>query len=153
MNNNVEKKKKNKNMYLNTTVIAPDTIKIYLPHLAEPINAKKVKKLYPEFAKMFDGKSYENTLLYYYKLNKNEYALEFEDEEAEAEVAEILNVKIIEEDLIFEEEKEGMLDIPCLDKEEVNNFKSELDYMRSKIKENNEKTIDHIPDVDFSEDD
>ena len=116
-------------MYLDQSVKAPQKLKIYLPHLAEPIHAKKVVKLYPEFAKLFDGKSYENTLFYYYKLNKNEFALEFEDAEAEAEVAEILNVKIIDD--VIEEEKEELIeDNKQLSEVQIKKFKEDIEDIR-----------------------
>jgi hypothetical protein len=116
-------------MYLNTEVKAPQKLKIYLPHLAEPIPAKKVVKLYPKFAKLFDGESYENTLFYYYKLNKAEFALEFEDENAEAEVAELLNVKIID-DVIEEKEEEIVEDNAQLSENQIKKFKEDIEDIR-----------------------
>jgi hypothetical protein len=54
-------------MHLDTRTECPKTLKLWLPHLEEPISARKVEKKYPEFAALFDGKSQENTLFFYYK--------------------------------------------------------------------------------------
>ena len=115
-------------MYLNTRTECPKTLKIWLPHLEEPMSARKVEKKYPEFAALFDGKANENTLFFYYKINKDEQCLEFIDEDAEEEVAELLGVTITEIELENEEE-----DAPIsrsLSEQEINEFRSHINDIR-----------------------
>lgn len=81
-----------------------------VPHKSEPMSARRIHKKFPEFAALFDGKSTENTLMFYYKKNKITDVYEFLDEEAEEEVAELMGVKILIEPIVDEdtEEKESL---------------------------------------------
>lgn len=53
-------------------------------------------KEFPEFVKLFDGQSKENTLLFYWELNIRYNIFEFIDAKAEEVVAELMGVKILE---------------------------------------------------------
>ena len=122
-------------MYIDVNVACPKAIKIYMPHLDEPIYASRVLKKYATFAKLFDGKAKENTLSYYYKLNKSEAVLEFIDEDMEAEVAELLGVGLTESQVVDEEavqeEAAGRL---MLTDEQVMDFKKQLEELRASMK-------------------
>jgi hypothetical protein len=122
-------------MYIDVNVACPKFIKIYMPHLEEPIFISRVIKKYVKFAKLFDGKSKENTLSYYYKLNKNESSLEFIDEEMEKEVADLLGVNILEKEIIDEDiAMEEAAKKNKLSDEQVTEFKKQLDEVRWSIK-------------------
>ena len=97
-----------------------------VPHKSEPMTARRIQKKFPDFAALFDGKSMENTLLFYYKKNKATDVYEFLDEEAEEEVAELMGVKILVEDIVDEdnEEKEG------LSPEQLVEFKEHMEDIR-----------------------
>ena len=114
-------------MYIDIGVECPSAIKIWLPHLEEPMKAKKVITEFPEFAAMFDGSGKENTLLFYYRVNKEEYCLDFIDEDAEEEVAELMGVTITEIDIKDDEEpvaKDG------LTKEDIDMFRAHINDIR-----------------------
>jgi hypothetical protein len=118
-------------MHLNIETICPNSLKIWLPHLDEPIAAKKLAKEYPEFAALFDGKSTENTLFFYYKLNTQEQCLDFIDEDAEEEVAELLGVAITEFELADEEAFAGELESKELTDEDVAAFREHINDIRN----------------------
>jgi hypothetical protein len=122
-------------MYIDVNLECPKFIKICMPHLEEPIYISRVIKKYVKFAKIFDGKARENTLSYYYKINKNDGVLEFIDEDTENEVADLLGVgilekEIIDEDLVMEEAAEKNK----LTEEQVAAFKEQLSEVRWSIK-------------------
>jgi hypothetical protein len=122
-------------MYVDVDLKCPKYVKIYMPHLEEPIYISRVIKKYVKFAKLFDGKSKENTLSYYYKYNKNESVLEFIDEDMESEVAEILGVSILEKEIIDEEAAlEQASKQNALTADQVSAFKEQLDEVRWSIK-------------------
>jgi hypothetical protein len=122
-------------MYVDVDIQCPKYVKIYMPHLEEPIYISRVIKKYIKFAKLFDGKSKENTLSYYYKFNKNESVLEFIDEDMESEVAELLGVNIIEKEIIDEElALEEAAKKNTLTADQVSAFKEQLDEVRWSIK-------------------
>lgn len=122
-------------MYVDVDIKCPKYVKIYMPHLEEPIYISRVIKKYVKFAKLFDGKSKENTLSYYYKFNKNESVLEFIDEDMESEVAELLGVNIIEKEIIDEEVAlEEAAKKNTLTDDQVIDFKRQLDEVRWSIK-------------------
>ena len=122
-------------MYIDVNMECPKFVKIYMPHLEEPIYISRVIKKYVKFAKIFDGKARENTLSYYYKFNKNEGVLEFIDEEMESEVAELLGVGIIEKEIIDEDlEMEKAAEKNKLTEEQVAAFKEQLSEVRWSIK-------------------
>lgn len=96
-----------------------------VPHKAEPMSARRIQKKFPDFAALFDGKSMENTLLFYYKKNKITDVYEFLDEEAEEEVAELMGVQILVEEIADEDaEKEG------LSPEQLAEFKEHMEDIR-----------------------
>jgi hypothetical protein len=122
-------------MYIDVNIQCPKCVKIYMPHLEEPIYISRVIKKYVKFAKIFDGKGKENTLSYYYKFNKNESTLEFIDEDMESEVAELLGVGILEKEIIDEDvamEEAAMKN--KLTDEQVAAFKEQLSEVRWSIK-------------------
>lgn len=123
-------------MYLDIGVKCPDKALFMVPHLVEPIKAKKIVKKFPEFAKLMDGEGKENTLLFYWKLNKKEGVYEFIDAYAEDEVAKLLGVAIYEgEDKDEEEACEGR----PLTQEEINDFYEFIDEFNQGMKEWEEK--------------
>lgn len=70
-----------------------------VPHRADPMTAKQIRKEYPEFAKLMDGTCTENTLLFYYKKDKTTEDNEairfvFQDELAEEDIAEMMGVEV-----------------------------------------------------------
>lgn len=67
-----------------------------VPHKRDPMTVKEIMKELPEFAKEMNGDGEENTLLFYYKKNKESEAPHyvFQDEDAEADVAEMMGVEI-----------------------------------------------------------
>ena len=122
-------------MYVDVDVQCPKYVKIYMPHLEEPIYISRVIKKYVKFASLFDGKAKENTLSYYYKFNKNESVLEFIDEEMESEVAKLLGVSIIEKEIIDEDvAMEEAAKKNTLTADQVAAFKNQLDEVRWSIK-------------------
>jgi hypothetical protein len=115
-------------MFLDTKTECPKSLKMWLPHLEEPMSARKVEKKYPEFAGLFDGKAQENTLLFYYKINKEEQCLDFIDEDAEEEVAELLGVTITE--IQLEDEEDAKPISRSLSQEEINEFRNHINDIR-----------------------
>ena len=111
-------------LYLDIDVKCPQTMKVRLPHLAEPIN---VTEAVPEFALIFDGASKENTLLFYYKINKEEDCLDFIDDDAEEEVAELLGVTITELDI---DDNDSPIADGELTQEDTNMFRNYLSTVR-----------------------
>jgi hypothetical protein len=121
-------------MYIDVNIKCPDCIKISMPHLEEPIYISRVIKKYVTFAKLFDGKARENTLLYYYKLNKSDSTLEFIDEDMEQEVADLLGVTLIEKEYVDEEQQ--MMEYAAKNKltpEQITAFKQQLDEVRRQL--------------------
>jgi len=122
-------------MYLDVNMRCPKCIKLYLPHLDEPVYISRVMKKYVKFAKLFDGKAKENTLSYYYRFNKDESVLEFIDEDMETEVADLLGVKLTNTEVVDEESMlaENAAKNKLTD-EQVHDFKRQLVEMRDSIK-------------------
>ncbi len=67
-----------------------------VPHKPDPMTFKQLSKDFPEFVKMFDGQSHENTMGFYWKLNKQTKVYEFIDADSEEEVAELMGVQFYE---------------------------------------------------------
>jgi hypothetical protein len=121
-------------MYLDIDMKCPKCVKVYMPHLDEPIYISRVMKKYVKFAKIFDGKAKENTLSYYYKFNRNESVLEFIDEEMETEVADLLGVQLTSTQVVDEEAAmEEASAKNRLTDEQVHDFKKQLEEMRESI--------------------
>lgn len=103
-----------------------------LPHKDEPMSAKAIQKRYSKFADIFDGQSLENTLSFYYKKNKETGVYGFIDEDAEAEVAELLGVKVrVFKDTSIEEEEEAAS--AAMTTKDVGTFKEHMEDIRSGI--------------------
>jgi hypothetical protein len=119
-------------MYLSVGRRCPTHALFDLPHKDEPMSAKAIQKRYPKFADIFDGQSLENTLSFYYKKNKETGVYGFIDEEAEAEVAELLGVKVkVFKDTSIEEEEEATS--AAMTTKDVGTFKEHMEDIRSGI--------------------
>ena len=57
-------------MYLDKKTKASLDLYFDVPHKLEPMSVKQLMKKFPEFAQTMDGTCEENTLLFYYKKNK-----------------------------------------------------------------------------------
>lgn len=123
-------------IYLDVRCKCPDNFLFYVPHLLNPITAKKFRKDFPSFAELMDGESKENTLLFYWKYNKQENVYEFIDEESEDEVAELLGVKIYEGG---DEDEDENPENRALTSEEVQQFRESLKEFHEGMKEWNER--------------
>lgn len=103
-------------MYLSRGRLAPKDALFDVPHKRDPMTTKEILKELPTFAKAMDGTATENTLLFYYKKNKDERVLFndedaketdyyiFQDQDAEEDVADMMGVEI---GVFSEEEDEG----------------------------------------------
>jgi hypothetical protein len=113
-------------MFLAIGKPVPPKAKFDVPHKAEPMRFREIVTQFPEFVAIFDGEAEENTLLFYYKFNKQRSVYEFKDADAEEEVAELLGVQIAE----FEEESEENADAQHEDRplteEEIQTFREHL---------------------------
>lgn len=102
---------------------------LIVPHRREPMTVREIEKEYPDFARLFDGQSEENTILFYWKRNK-EKVYEFRDADDEEEVAELMGVEcLVEEEPDSEPEKMSLIGEP-LGEEEMNDFKSHMDDIK-----------------------
>jgi hypothetical protein len=120
-------------MYLSIGAKCPSKTLFYVPHLPAPITAKQFCKDFPDFAKLMDGQATENTLLFYWKYNKQENAYVFVDEDAEDEVAELMGVALYTgED---KDEEEDAPDNRALTEEEIADFREKLKEVRDGLKE------------------
>jgi hypothetical protein len=112
-----------------------------VPHKPEPVTAAYLMKRFPEFANEMDGSSEDRCLLYFWKRNKETKVYEFQDEEAEDEVAEILGVRIYNEEEEKEKAKQKYLqETRALTEEEIKDFKEELARVSKEIKQFNNTT-------------
>ncbi len=102
-----------------------------VPHLEKPISSRRIIKNYPNFAKIFDGQSVENTLSFYYKKNKLTNVYELIDEDAEIEVAELLGVEIKS----FDIEDEDVSKSKGLSEEQIKDFKEQLKEIKGALEE------------------
>lgn len=121
-------------MYLSKKQICPSTALFDVPHKPKPMTAAQIIKKFPEFAKEMNGTSDDSCLLYFWKRNKETKIYEFEDEEAEQEVAEMLKVKIYDE--AAEKEKAAKLyaeQSRALTAEEIQSFKEELAHAKAEL--------------------
>lgn len=119
-------------MYLAIGRRCPRGAYFNLPHKDEPMTAKMIIKKYPQFASIFDGDCLENTLLFYYKRNKATDVYEFIDEDSEAEVADLLGVKVKTFHDDAEEEEDGIGQAP-LNEKQVASFKEHMQDIRQGI--------------------
>lgn len=123
-------------MYLSRKEKCSPTALFDVPHKAEPMTAARIEKKFPNFAKEMDGCGEERCLLYFWKRNKETKVYEFIDEEAEEEVAELLGVKVYNEEEEKEKAKQKYLEeTRALTEEEIKAFKEELSYASAQMKE------------------
>jgi uncharacterized FlaG/YvyC family protein len=123
-------------MYLDRKQICSPTARFDVPHKAEPVSALYIAKKFPEFAKEMDGGGEERCLLYFWKRNKETKVYEFIDEVAEEEVAEMLGVRIYNEEEEKEKAKQKYLEeTRALTEEEIRSFKEELAHASQQMKE------------------
>lgn len=83
-------------MYLDIDIRCPTSALFDVPHQCAPIRFQTLCKEFPEFVKLFDGQSKENTLLFYWKWNKRYNVFEFIDAKAEEVIATLMGVKYME---------------------------------------------------------
>lgn len=139
-------------MYLAVNVKCPLGIYFDVPHKEQPMSARKIIKRYPAFAKLFDGKSVENTLGFYYKKDKETGVHGFIDLDAEEEVADLLGVKILEFDVKNEDEIEENPD--RMNISQIETFKSHMSDIQEGLewlkKSSSNGTFDLESDTDSS---
>lgn len=119
-------------MFLDKKTKASLDLLFDVPHKLEPMTVKKIIKKYPDFAKTMDGSCDENCLLFYYKKNKETGIYEFQDDDAQEDIAELLDVKIKSFELKDEEEytvKEG------LNTEQLEKHKENIEMIREGLKQ------------------
>lgn len=123
-------------MYLNRKDKCAPTALFDVPHKSEPMTAAKIEKKFPEFAREMDGGGEERCLLYFWKRNKETKVYEFIDEEAEDEVAELLGVKVFNEEEEKEKAKQKYLEeTRALTEEEIRQFKEDLAHASQQMKD------------------
>lgn len=107
-------------MYIDFGISCPPNMLFSVPHKLKPMTFRQIQKCFPEFVQIFDGTARENTMIFYWKKNKDTLIYEFIDSESE-EVAELMNVKIYEgktEEELLEERPDNRQ----LTTTEINNF-------------------------------
>lgn len=123
-----------KKIFLSIGTPAPEKMLILLPHLRDPITIKKALQNHPTLYEL-DGESKDSTLLHYFKWNKEEKLLEPKDEEAELDIAFMLDVKIGEFEDKTEEDTDDAEDAPKeLTEEQKNKFHEHIDDIRAGLK-------------------
>jgi hypothetical protein len=128
-------------MYLNRKEKCPPKALFDMPHKPEPVTARYIEKKFPEFAKEMDGAGEERCLLYFWKRNKETKVYEFLDDEAELEIAEILDVELYDEAKEKEKARQKYLqETRALTEEEIRDFKEELAYVKQQLQEFNNTT-------------
>jgi hypothetical protein len=101
-----------------------------VPHRREPMSVRELEKAFPDFAKLFDGQSEENTILFYWKRNKDTKVYEFREADDEEEVAELMGVEcFVETETDGEPEKTDLIG-EALGEEEMSAFKSHMDDIK-----------------------
>jgi hypothetical protein len=118
-------------MYLDKKTKASLDLYFDVPHKLEPMTVKKIMKKYPEFAKTMDGSCEENCLLFYYKKNKDTGVYEFQDDDAQEDIAELLGVKVKSFELKDEEE----VTVHALTNEQVEKHKENIQMIRDGLKQ------------------
>ena len=126
-------------IFLDVRVPASRNLLFDVPHKSEPMKVSRIIKELPDFAKIMDGESKENTMLFYWKLNKQTGIYEFISEEDEDEVVELMGVNLCKE--VYEEEVDP--DAPInrpLNNEELKRHQENLDDIREGLKYLNKNT-------------
>jgi hypothetical protein len=118
-------------MYLDKKTKASSTLLFDVPHKLEPMTIKQIMKKFPEFAKTMDGSCDENSLLFYYKKNKDTGCYEFQDDDAQEDIAELLGVKIKSFELKDEEE----VTVDALTNEQIETHKENIEMIRDGLKQ------------------
>jgi hypothetical protein len=118
-------------MYLDKKTKASLDLYFDVPHKLEPMTVKKIMKKYPEFAKTMDGSCDENCLLFYYKKNKETGIYEFQDDDAQEDIAELLGVKIKNFELKDKEE----VTVDALTNEQIEKHKENIEMIRDGLKQ------------------
>lgn len=128
-------------MYLNRKEKCNRKALFDVPHKANPVTAAYIEKKFPNFAKEMNGAGEDCCLLYFWKRNKETKVYEFIDEEAEQEIAELLGVKIYNEEAEQEKARQTYIqETRALTQEEIRDFKEELAFVSQQIKEFNNTT-------------
>lgn len=122
-------------MYLDRKKPCPLYTLFDVPHRPEPMTAKQISQKFPPFAKEMNGASAENCLLYFYRWNKERKVYEFQDIEMEEEMAELLGVKIFEEN-----EEEPRHEMRDLTEEEHQIFREHIADIQEKLQRLKEET-------------
>ena len=118
-------------MYLDKKTKASLELLFDVPHKLEPMTIKKIIKKFPEFSKTMDGSCDENTLLFYYKKNKETAIYEFQDDDAQEDIAELLGVKI-KNFVLGNEEK---VTVDALTNEQIEKHKENIEMIREGLKQ------------------
>lgn len=107
-------------------------MKLRVPHQDKPMTVQQMEKTFPEFAKMLDGDAQENTIKFFWKLDKTSGIYEFIGPDEEDEVAEELGVElqVVEEE---PDEEFGELKGEALSAEAQAEFHAEMKEMRVAI--------------------
>ena len=115
-------------MHLGIHRPVPLHAKFDVPHKPVPMRFRDIVAEFPDFVALFDGEAEENTLLFYYKFNKDRCTYEFKDTESEEEVAELMKVPIVE----FQEDEteENQHENRKLTKEELDVFREHIQDIR-----------------------
>ena len=116
-------------MFLSRGRPAPKGLLFDVPHKKEPMTVKEIEKAFPEFAKLMDGNGEENTLLFYYKKNKETAHYVFQDCDSEEDIAEMMGVEIG----LFSNEEE-VLSMEALTKTQIETHKENLAMIREGLK-------------------
>jgi hypothetical protein len=116
-------------MYLEIGRPCKSTTLFDVPHKGEPMTFKQLSKDFPDFVKIFDGQSHENTMGFYWKLNKQTKVYEFIDADSEEEVVELMGVELYDG---AEEDKSP--EQKALTEDEINFFKEELNFVNEALK-------------------
>ena len=117
-------------MYIDIGKKCPSNALVCVPHKEEPMTVKELSKEFPDFVKIFDGEAKENTMLFYWKWNKQEKVFEFIDSDAEDEVAELMNVN-----LLVASDTEETVETRQLSTDEIDTFKEQLYEIQQLLKD------------------
>jgi hypothetical protein len=98
-----------------------------VPHKTEPMKVSQIEKEFPEFSAIMDGEAKENTMLFYWKYNKQTGVYEFISEEDEEEVAELMGVKLCTDSY----EEEVVADNQKLNDEEIKRHQENIEDIRN----------------------
>ena len=118
-------------MYLDKKNKASPSDLFDVPHKLKPMSVKEIIKKFPEFAKTMDGTCEENTLLFYYKKNKETGVYEIQDDDAQEDIAELLGVKV--KNFVLDDEE--AVNVEGLSNEQLNKHKENIEMIRDGLKQ------------------